>query len=609
MGNGHIKLSCGGDILQDIFIIQKGNKVFLKYSINYSEDLKTLKDEDTLCFLFSRKLPLYIAYELESEYRKYVCSFIFIVGEKILSDKNSAKRRLKYIIRLIKRLCRAHGLRGMDKAFFRLVDINQLNEEIDIEDVDVLKHFRGRILAEEEFLKQMKTLDITRDEATRFVWRMNASGKCEIQPAISIDLLHRECTRCKAKSNFIAHRCTKCDSTECLICTECRSLGMVSSCEEIYIFFDDTPTLRLPLVEKDYEPRYMYPMTKTQLEVSISLEKWMSTEDKEALIWAVCGAGKTEVSFAAISLALSAAGKVMLAVPRRDIAKELGERLSYAFKGIQVSCLYGNSDRKYHYEDRLVVCTTHQAIRFYKAFDLIVVDEVDAYPYKGSEMLHTAVKRAAKDESKFILMTATPPKALKDRVASRDLPCFRISARHHGKPLPLPEIVICREEIHQDRLPFSIAEIIFTATEDNHRVFVFVPKRKMAKDICDILQRTQKDFGYGDLVIEYSTSTDIQRNEKMKSFREEGVDIFVVTTILERGITIDKSNVVVLNADDERIFDDNTLVQMAGRAGRTTKNPQGKVWFVCKKDNVHIRDAVNQIKDMNDYALEKGYIS
>jgi Superfamily II DNA/RNA helicase required for DNA uptake (late competence protein) len=66
---------------------------------------------------------------------------------------------------------------------------------------------------------------------------------------------------------------------------------------------------------------------------------------------------------------------------------------------------------------------------------------------------------------------------------------------------------------------------------------------------------------------------------------------------------------VVLNADDERIFDDNTLVQMAGRAGRTTKNPQGKVWFVCKKDNVHIRDAVKQIKDMNDYALEKGYIS
>ena len=595
--------------MQDIFIIQKGNQIFFRYSISYKEELRTFKDKDALCFLFSRKLPLHIASELESEYRKYVSSFIFIVEEKIFSRENDIKRRQRYVIRLIKRLCRAHGIKDIDKAFFRSIDVNQFNKGIDIEDDEVLKHFKGRILAEEEFLKQMKALDITKDEAMKFVWRMNASGKCEIQPAISIGFLHKVCTRCKAKSNFLVHHCEKCDSAECLICTECRSLGAISSCEEIYTFLDDDPNLRPPLIEEAYEPIYMYPMTKTQLEVSIALKKWMNTKEKEALIWAVCGAGKTEVSFAAISLALLASGKVMLAVPRRDIAKELGERLSYAFKGVQVNCLYGNSDRKYHYEDRLVVCTTHQAIRFYKAFDLVIVDEVDAYPFKGSEMLHTAVKRAAKDESKFILMTATPPKELKDRVSSCDLPCFRISARHHGKPLPLPEIVICKGKIQEDKLPLSIAKKVFEATDDDYRVFVFVPERRMAKGICDMLIKTQKDLGYGDLVIEYSTSTDLQRNEKMKSFREERVDIFVVTTILERGITIDRSNVVVLNADDERIFDDNTLVQMAGRAGRTTKNPQGKVWFVCKKDNVHIRDAVKQIKDMNDYALEKGYIS
>jgi competence protein ComFA len=80
----------------------------------------------------------------------------------------------------------------------------------------------------------------------------------------------------------------------------------------------------------------------------------------------------------------------------------------------------------------------------------------------------------------------------------------------------------------------------------------------------------------------------------------------VTTTILERGITVPKTDVFVLDAD-AALFDEASLVQMAGRAGRSKDDPFGKVYFAGYNKTKAQVTAINQIKRMNEIARNKGY--
>ena len=47
---------------------------------------------------------------------------------------------------------------------------------------------------------------------------------------------------------------------------------------------------------------------------------------------------------------------------------------------------------------------------------------------------------------------------------------------------------------------------------------------------------------------------------------------------------------------------------MAGRAGRTTEYPDGRVWFIGSRITPAMREAVKWINKMNKEAAEQGYL-
>ena len=99
-------------------------------------------------------------------------------------------------------------------------------------------------------------------------------------------------------------------------------------------------------------------------------------------MWAVCGAGKTEMCFAAVAAELARGGRVLFAVPRRDVVRELGPRLRAAFPHVQLQVLHGGADRAVLPvlpPGSVTVATTHQVLRYDRAFDLVILDEVDAF--------------------------------------------------------------------------------------------------------------------------------------------------------------------------------------------------------------------------------------
>ena len=78
---------------------------------------------------------------------------------------------------------------------------------------------------------------------------------------------------------------------------------------------------------------------------------------------------------------------------------------------------------------------------------------------------------------------------------------------------------------------------------------------------------------------------------------EKGV--VLTTTVLERGITIKDVQVVVYNRE-HKLFDKDTLIQIAGRVGRNKDYYTGDIIFLCKNKSRAMKKAIGQINKSNE---------
>ena len=81
-----------------------------------------------------------------------------------------------------------------------------------------------------------------------------------------------------------------------------------------------------------------------------------------------------------VATAIKAGKAVCIATPRIDVCIELYGRMKEDFS-CPISLLHGESEP--YFRTPLVIATTHQLLKFYQAFDLLIIDEVDAFPLCG----------------------------------------------------------------------------------------------------------------------------------------------------------------------------------------------------------------------------------
>jgi competence protein ComFA len=108
-------------------------------------------------------------------------------------------------------------------------------------------------------------------------------------------------------------------------------------------------------------------------------------------------------------------------------------------------------------------------------------------------------------------------------------------------------------------------------------------------------------------IISGSWSGDPHRMRNIEALKAGTVEIFVTTTILERGITLDGIQVAVIWADHP-LFDERTLVQIAGRVGRKRENPSGEAVFFARRCSKAMLKSQQWIENQNKLALEQGLI-
>ena len=249
----------------------------------------------------------------------------------------------------------------------------------------------------------------------------------------------------------------------------------------------------------------------------------------------------------------------------------------------------------------IVISTTHQLIRFYQAFDLLIIDEVDAFPYTFDEMLPRLAKKACKPTCATIYLSATPSKADQIAIKKGALKCCLIPARYHLYSLDIPKFQWAgnlEKALKKGRLPNAVLRWMRKKLATNRRALLFVPTIEAGYLLQQVLKKLLR------LEVAFVYSSDEQRISKVKAFKEGEGQFLITTMILERGVTIADIDVAIFCAEHE-VYEESALVQISGRVGRNPKYPHGEIIFFHYGITEAMDAAREQIKRMNQSAWKQ----
>ncbi len=300
------------------------------------------------------------------------------------------------------------------------------------------------------------------------------------------------------------------------------------------------------------------------------------------LLEAVCGAGKTELVYAAIADQLKRGRRVGFAISRRQVVLEIAERLRGVFSHLKVVAVCQG-----HTADvtgDLIVCTTHQLYRYNRYFDLLIIDEPDAFPFKGNRTLQGFAANACRGS--YVYLTATPDRQLRFQVMAGKIGYLYLAKRPSGRDLCLPEV------IYGPKVFLLVCGLIMMIRLLKMRkpLIIFTPSIMTGRRLYKVLRPFVSCCSID--------STVENRDELISGFRAGQYKLCISTTVLERGITIPSVSIIVLYAHSGR-FDEASLTQMAGRVGRSVADPYGECLFLSQQRSEDIDRCLASIKRAN----------
>ncbi|WP_342513003.1 DEAD/DEAH box helicase family protein [Sporosarcina sp. FSL K6-1522] len=419
-----------------------------------------------------------------------------------------------------------------------------------------------------------------------------ASDHIQIIPGIQstktvVGQAHHFCNRCEndTPSRFTTFICAKCNGP-CTYCRHCLKMGRISSCTELIVWNGE-----LPSYPNIHPLAWQGTLTPRQQQASEELLD-STTKRIPHLIHAVCGAGKTEILFEPIHQLLLEGKRVCIAAPRVDVILELEPRLRAAFPQTAIEALYGGAVTT-TVAPQLILATTHQLYRFRHAFDVIFVDEADAFPYTADETLRRAVRKAAKPGAPIHVVTATPSDKLLADV-KRTGKITMISQRYHGQPLPVPRYDTLwnyAKHIQKGKLPKKLMTWTMDRLERQQPFLIFFHTIALMEEAEPLFQQL-------DARIRSVHAAHPERKEAVQALRHQTIPGLLTTTILERGITIPNVQVAVVGAE-QLLFTKGALIQIGGRVGRSAQFPAGDFVLFHQGITYAMDDAKNAIIQHN----------
>ena len=313
---------------------------------------------------------------------------------------------------------------------------------------------------------------------------------------------------------------------------------------------------------------------------------------RKLLLYAVTGAGKTEMIFEGIKFARNQGDNIAIVSPRVDVVVEISQRIKNAFFQEDIDVLHQSS--KQEFNGHFIISTIHQLYRYKNHFDAIIIDEVDAFPLSMDDDLFKVIQTASKQSACHIYMTATPPKKLLSTISKDNV--IKLPARFHRQPLPVPNFQYLK--FNPKKVQYKLLNFLSQQIQRQRYTLVFF-------NHIDCMIKAFKTYQAQIPNLIYIHSEDEQRFEKVQSLRAGNHVVVFTTTILERGFTMEKLDVVVIDADQ---FSKEALIQIAGRVGRKKQAPNGHVIYYHNGVSLSMMLARKDIKKMNQLGKQKGWL-
>ncbi|CBI12994.1 competence protein [Streptococcus gallolyticus subsp. gallolyticus] len=393
----------------------------------------------------------------------------------------------------------------------------------------------------------------------------NYYGRLFTQAQLS-DALKKQAKQLPAMTKLNHHYvCNRCGSqvslqnklqTNVFYCRNCLVFGRNTSNGHLYYFPQKRFSKKDSLIWKGKLTPYQDDVSKGMLE-GIDAKK-------DLLIHAVTGAGKTEMIYQSVS------------------------------KIIDDGVLHGDSEP--YKRAPLIIATTHQLLKFYQAFDLLIIDEVDAFPFVDNAVLYHAVDKAIKPNGTKIFLTATSTDELDKKVKTGTLTKLHLARRFHANPLVVPQKIWLSgvlSNMQKKKIPQKLINLLKKQRQTCYPLLIFFPNIEQGEAFTQILQTY-----FPEEQIAFVSSKTENRLEIVEKFRKQELSILVTTTILERGVTFPCVDVFVVLAN-HRLYTKSALVQISGRVGRAAERPTGELLFLHDGSTKEMRKAIAEIKAMN----------
>lgn len=463
-----------------------------------------------------------------------------------------------------------------------------VNDKNEIVNLKTIRHLAGKLLLYEEI--KLDSWEISQLTSAKILRKI---------PSITKNKYFYTCQRCnnKKESLFGIIPCAKCEADH-IYCRNCIRMGRIMTCEPLYEWRG--PEIIWP--RRSNPCRWSGELTADQNKAAQRIIQAITHKERELLLWAVTGSGKTEMLFPGITFSLKKGLRICIATPRVDVVRELLPRLRRAFPTVNIEGLYGGSDSK-DGMSQLIIATTHQLFRFQHAFDVMIIDEIDAFPYHKDKSLPFATNRAVKTTGTLIYLTATPRRLHLRKINNKTLSHIFIPRRYHNNPLPIPQYKLTpnlKKQLSHRQLPNVFTNWYQLQQQQSlkRQLLIFVPTIHLAEQLTSA---SKEYFSKFQKSIDFVHAEDKDREQKVTRFREDKIQVLITTTILERGVTFPSVDVVVLHAGHE-VFDTAALVQISGRAGRHPKDPTGHVIFIHDGKTRAMEAALQMIRKMNKRA-------
>lgn len=355
-------------------------------------------------------------------------------------------------------------------------------------------------------------------------------------------------------------------------------------CRKCISFIGEKVDEDFPLPSCDSQAFIPYILSKDQQRVSMEILKNYQ-EHLNTLIYAVCGAGKTELVFSLIEFGLKNQLKIGFAIPRRDVVMELTNRLKRTFKNNLVVAVYGGNNKLLNGD--IICLTTHQLYRYEKFFDILILDEIDAFPYKDNEVLESLFKRSLKGN--YVMMSATPSEKRLQEFKNGRNRVVTLFTRYHKKSTPVPRNIQLPRTLQFIYLIYKVKQF----KKEKKPVFVFVPTILEAENLYSFLKYFIKNGNYV-----HSLKKD--RTTIIEDFRNAKYSYLITTSVLERGVTLKNLQVIIFNADHE-LYSKESLLQISGRVGRVKGAENGESIYLSFEKTEAIKGAIDFTKRANSY--------